>query len=80
MNIKLKRFYSVLFFTPILIFFGKRSLIAFDEGYYALQAKWIIENNNWIAPLWWGNTALDRTIGIQYLIALSQKIFGNNNR
>ena len=34
-------------------------------------------DNNWISPLWWGSPALDRTIGIQYLIALSQKLFGN---
>ena len=27
----------------------------------------------------WGNLQLDRTIGIQYIIALSQKVFGLNN-
>tara|TARA_B100000886_G_scaffold130889_1_gene88239 strand:+ start:982 stop:2520 length:1539 start_codon:yes stop_codon:yes gene_type:complete len=74
----LKKIFSFILFIPLLIFFGKRSLIAFDEGFYALQAKWILENNNWTDPLWWGELSLDRTIGIQYLIALSQKIFGSN--
>ena len=73
-----KSIFSLTLFIPLLIFFGKRSLIAFDEGFYALQAKWILENNNWTVPLWWGDLSLDRTIGIQYLIALSQKIFGSN--
>ena len=74
----LKIIFSFTLFIPLLIFFGKRSLIAFDEGFYALQAKWILENNNWTDPFWWGDLTLDRTIGIQYLIALSQKIFGSN--
>ena len=74
----LKNIFSFTLFFPLLIFFGKRSPIAFDEGFYALQAKWILENNNWADPLWWGEITLDRTIGIQYLIALSQKLFGSN--
>ena len=75
----LKRLTQIILFVPIIFYFGDRSLIAFDEGFYSLQAKWILENNNWIAPMWWGNIYLDRTIGIQYCIALSQKIFGNTN-
>jgi len=68
--------YKILIFLPILIYLGNRSLIAYDEGFYALQAKWILNNDNWIAPTWWGQISLDRTIGIQALIAFSQKIFG----
>ncbi len=69
----LKKF---IFFTPLVFYFGERSLIAYDEGIYALQAKWILENNNWITPMKWGGVVDDRTIGIQFLIAFSQKIFG----
>ena len=72
-------FSSLILFIPLLICFGKRSFVAFDEGYYILQAKWILENNDWISPMWWGQLVLDRTIGIQYLIALSIKLFGNNS-
>lgn len=68
--------YKILIFLPLLIYLGNRSLIAYDEGFYALQAKWILNNDNWIAPTWWGQISLDRTIGIQALIAFSQKIFG----
>ena len=53
-------------------------MIAFDEGFYALQARWILDSRDWITPMWWGKISLDRTIGIQYLIALSQKVFGEN--
>tara|TARA_Y100001968_G_scaffold110290_1_gene99836 strand:+ start:10842 stop:12383 length:1542 start_codon:yes stop_codon:yes gene_type:complete len=68
--------YSLFF--PILFYIGERSYIAQDEGYYALQARWIIENGNWIAPSWWNDVVFDRTIGVQWLIAISQKIFGLN--
>ena len=71
--------YNILFISPLLIYLGKRSPIAFDEGYYILQAKWILQNGDWISPMYWGQLALDRTIGIQYLIALSNKIFGQNS-
>ena len=53
-------------------------MIAYDEGFYALQARWILDKGNWIAPLWFDQITLDRTIGVQFLIAISQKIFGEN--
>ena len=67
-----------LLFFPLLIYFGPRSLIAFDEGFYALQARWIIEKSNWIGPMWWDEVTSDRTIGIQALIAISKKFFGDS--
>tara|TARA_Y100000991_G_C21972559_1_gene350244 strand:- start:902 stop:2470 length:1569 start_codon:yes stop_codon:yes gene_type:complete len=69
--------YTILF-SPLLIYFGNRSAIAHDEGFYILQAKWILEKGNWIAPIWWGNISLDRTIGIQYLIATARRLFGES--
>ncbi len=71
-------FINSFLFTPLILYLGKRSLIAYDEGIYVLQAKWILENNNWITPLKWGSIVNDRTIGIQFLIALSQKVFGDH--
>ena len=71
--------FKILVFLPLLIYLGKRSLIAYDEGFYALQAKWILNNENWFAPMWWGDISLDRTIGIQALIAFSQRIFGKSD-
>tara|TARA_Y100001933_G_scaffold186508_1_gene185513 strand:+ start:1553 stop:3130 length:1578 start_codon:yes stop_codon:yes gene_type:complete len=73
-----KNLWRYIIFVPIILYFGNRSLVAYDEGIYALQAKWIIENNNWITPMKWGSIVADRTIGIQFLIAISQKIFGEN--
>ncbi len=73
-----KYVFKVLIFIPLIFYFGKRSYIAFDEGFYALQARWILENGNWTIPLWWNEYILDRTIGLQFLIAKSQDIFGRN--
>ncbi len=80
MNTKLiKSIYKIIIFFPLLLYFGKRSYIAYDEGFYALQAKWMLQHNNWIIPVWWDQFVLDRTIGIQFLIAKFQHIFGENS-
>tara|TARA_Y100001968_G_scaffold321506_1_gene356069 strand:+ start:63202 stop:64755 length:1554 start_codon:yes stop_codon:yes gene_type:complete len=67
-----------ILFLPLLFYFGNRSYIAQDEGYYALQARWILETGNWFAPIWWNDAIFDRGIGVQWLIAFSQKLFGQN--
>ena len=80
MNAKLiNSIYKTVIFFPLLLYFGKRSYIAYDEGFYALQARWILQNNNWIVPVWWDQFILDRTIGIQFLIAKFQQIFGESS-
>ena len=76
--LKFKNLYKLVIFIPIIFYFGKRSYIAFDEGFYALQARWILDKGNWVVPLWWNEYVLDRTIGLQFLIAKSQEIFGRN--
>jgi len=75
---KLKNIFQLGIFIPLIFYFGKRSYIAFDEGFYALQARWILDKGNWTIPLWWDDYVLDRTIGLQFLIAKSQEIFGRN--
>ena len=75
---KFKYLFKLIIFIPLIFYFGKRSYIAFDEGFYALQARWILEKGNWTIPLWWDEYVLDRTIGLQFLIAKSQEIFGRN--
>ena len=76
--LKFKPLLKLLIFFPIIFYFGKRSYIAYDEGFYALQARWILDKGNWTIPLWFDNYNLDRTIGLQFLIAKSQEIFGRN--
>ncbi|PSN19626.1 hypothetical protein C7271_06385, partial [filamentous cyanobacterium CCP5] len=56
----------------------QQSLMAHDEGYYAQQARWILENGDWLTVGWWGDLVFDRTIGLQWLIALSYSIFGRS--
>ena len=76
--LKFKNVFKIFIFIPLVFYFGKRSYIAFDEGFYALQARWILDKGNWIIPLWWDKYVLDRTIGLQFLVGKSQEIFGRN--
>ena len=76
--LKFQNFLKIFIFTPLIFYLGKRSYIAYDEGFYALQARWILDKGNWTIPLWWDEYILDRTIGLQFLIAKSQEIFGRN--
>ena len=71
---------SLLLVTvPLLVLNGyHHSLIPHDEGYYAVQARWIWETGDWLTPQWWGTPIYDRTIGIQWLIALAYHLFGLN--
>ncbi|NJM46892.1 MAG: hypothetical protein HC860_12660 [Alkalinema sp. RU_4_3] len=60
----------------VLIRSGQQSLMAHDEGIYAVQAKAILETGNWLAPQWAGEVGFDRTIGIQWLMALGYQLLG----
>ena len=60
--LKYRYLLKLFVFIPLTFYFGKRSYIAFDEGFYALQARWILEKVNWTIPLWWDEYVLDRTI------------------
>ncbi len=70
----------LLWATPIVLsqVLFQQSLMAHDEGYYALQARYILETGDWLTPQWGGGVSFDRTIGIQWLIALCYKLFGVN--
>ena len=68
--------YIILICFPLLIYFGEKSFIAFDEGYYALQGKWVLDYNNWITPQWFDQVQFDRTPFLPVLIAISYKLFG----
>ena len=50
--------------------------MAHDEGYYAQQARWILETGDWVTPQWWGKPVYDRPIGIQWLMAVCYALFG----
>jgi 4-amino-4-deoxy-L-arabinose transferase-like glycosyltransferase len=73
--------YFILFLwvgTLILFRSGQQSLMAHDEGIYATQARTILQTGDWMTPQWGGGFSFDRTIGIQWLIALSYLVFGIN--
>jgi 4-amino-4-deoxy-L-arabinose transferase-like glycosyltransferase len=58
----------------------QQSYLAHDEGYYAQQARWILLNNDWLTVQWWGQLIYDRTLTIQWLVALSFSLFGFSER
>ncbi len=68
----------LLLWVGILLWINspQQTLMAHDEGYYAQQARWMLDHNDWITVGWWGQALYDRTIGLQWLIALSYHWFG----
>ncbi|KAM3100525.1 glycosyltransferase family 39 protein [Phormidesmis sp. 146-35] len=50
--------------------------MAHDEGIYATQARAILQTGDWVTVQWGGNPGFDRTIGIQWLIAVCYMLFG----
>ncbi|MFM8526209.1 MAG: ArnT family glycosyltransferase [Cyanobacteriota bacterium] len=72
----MRRFLPSLPFVPLLLSGAPRSFLAHDEGYYALQARWALEQHEWLTPLWLGSPAFDRTMTLQWLIALAYRLFG----
>lgn len=63
-------------FLPLLLTAAPRSFLAHDEGYYALQARWIAQSGHWLAPPWWDQVVFDRTIGLPWLIAAAYQLLG----
>lgn len=61
---------------PLLLSLAPRSLLPHDEGFYALQARWIVDSGDWLTPSHWGSPLYDRTIGVQWLIAASTRLLG----
>ena len=69
--------YLLLWTLPLVVSQSfQQSLMAHDEGFYAVQARYILETGDWITPQWGAGFNFDRTIGIQWLIALCFKLFG----
>ncbi|MEM8546009.1 MAG: glycosyltransferase family 39 protein, partial [Cyanobacteria bacterium P01_H01_bin.119] len=66
----------------LLLHSPQQSFMAHDEGYYAQQARWIVERGDWITVPWAGHTGIvplyDRTIGLQWLIGLSYRLLGRS--
>jgi 4-amino-4-deoxy-L-arabinose transferase-like glycosyltransferase len=67
----------LLWVLPIVLLRSPdQSLMAHDEGIYATQARSILQTGDWLAPQWGGKYYFDRTIGIQWLIAICYLLFG----
>jgi 4-amino-4-deoxy-L-arabinose transferase-like glycosyltransferase len=72
----MKALLASLPFLPLLLTAAPRSFLAHDEGYYALQARWIAQGGQWLAPPWWDQVVFDRTIGLPWLIAAAYRLLG----
>lgn len=65
----MKALWAALPFLPLLLTAAPRSFLAHDEGYYALQARWIAQSGQWLGPPWWDQVIFDRSIGLPWLMA-----------
>jgi 4-amino-4-deoxy-L-arabinose transferase-like glycosyltransferase len=69
----------LLWVLPIVLLRStQQSLMAHDEGIYATQARSILQTGDWVTPQWGGGYSFDRTIGIQWLIAICYLLFGTS--
>ena len=68
--------WAALPFLPLLLTAAPRSFLAHDEGYYALQARWITQGGQWLGPPWWDQVIFDRTIGLPWLVAAAYRLLG----
>ena len=59
-----------------LIDFSTQSLIAHDEGIYARRSRLLLSSDNWFSPPF--DYPHHKTLGSYWFIALSLKLFGNN--
>ena len=66
-------FYVLLYF---LIDFSTQSLVAHDEGLYARRARLIASSDNWFSSPF--PAPHHKTLGSYWFIALSIRLFGNN--
>lgn len=65
----------ILWALPLFIIQSpQQSLMAHDEGFYAYQAKQIVEGGNWLRP--GDDFNYDRAIGIQWIVAICFHLFG----
>ena len=62
----------------VLLRSGQQSLMAHDEAIYATQAQSILQTGDWVSVQWGGAAGFDRTIGIQWLIAVCYLLFGTS--
>ncbi|NJK72613.1 MAG: hypothetical protein HC926_04870 [Synechococcaceae cyanobacterium SM2_3_60] len=64
-----------LWLLPLIPWWGG-SLMAEDEGYYGLQARWMLHTGDWLTLHWWQEPRFDRSIGVQWLQAIAMAVGG----
>ena len=72
----MKALWASLPFLPLLLTAAPRSFLAHDEGYYALQGRWMAQSGQWLGPPWWDQVVFDRSIGLPWLIAAAGQLPG----
>jgi 4-amino-4-deoxy-L-arabinose transferase-like glycosyltransferase len=77
-ELSLQSYISLSLWVGILLLIrsAQQSVMAHDEGWYAQQARWIVESGDWVTQQWWGEPIHDRMMGIQWLIAAAYQLFG----
>ena len=69
----------LLFLTPLFFFkLGQSSLVSFDEAWYGDIARNIINSRDFINLTWNGNLYIDHPPAGFWVVAISEKIFGES--
>ena len=56
------------------------SLMAYDEGYYGAQSRFMLDSSQWLVGLWWGEPGYDRGVLLNWLMVAGYKVFGVGDR
>ncbi|MGB3296794.1 MAG: glycosyltransferase family 39 protein [Phormidesmis sp.] len=52
------------------------SLMAYDEGNFAAEARFMAESGRWLSRLWWGEPVYTHGVLLNWLMVVSFKVFG----
>lgn len=58
---------------------GQQSLMAHDEGNFAAEARFMVDSGHWLARQWWGQPVYTHGIALNWLIASSYTLLGQND-
>ncbi|MFK8185673.1 MAG: ArnT family glycosyltransferase [Phormidesmis sp.] len=56
------------------------SLMAYDEGNYGAESRFMLDSGQWLVGLWWGEPMYGHGVLLNWLMVLGYKLFGMSDR
>ncbi|MEM6450060.1 MAG: glycosyltransferase family 39 protein [Cyanobacteria bacterium P01_D01_bin.105] len=56
------------------------SLMAYDEGNYGAESRFMLDSGQWLVGLWWGEPVYRHGVLLNWLMVLGYKLFGVGDR